>query len=166
MIRYITVSKSKTKTKWIKELRFFLSDLVLDYPMHLKWYDRISNELLVGRTREAIVVTDNDHVIAAVIIKKTNSEKKICSLKVDKAYRNRGIGSHLFEKSMEYLETDRPLFSISDTRIDEFRGIILRFGFSCEHSYVNKYKHGHTEYSFNGKLCDENKYANNQSLSA
>ena len=79
-------------------------------------------------------------------------EKKICCLRVLPKFQNRGIGIKMFIKSMEILDTDKPLLSISENNILKFKKIMDYFNFKQYEKYLGLYKENTKEISYNGYL--------------
>lgn len=80
------------------------------------------------------------------------NERKICCLRVLPEYQNLGIGVKLFIRSMERLETDKPLLSISGNNLDRFKNIMDYFNFKQYQHYPDLYRKNSEEISYNGYL--------------
>lgn len=83
---------------------------------------------------------------------KDRSERKICCLRVLPEYQNRGIGVKLFIRSMDRLETDKPLLSISSNNLNRFKNIMDYFNFKQYQHYPDLYRKNSEEISYNGYL--------------
>ena len=84
--------------------------------------------------------------------KKDASEKKICTLFVAKEYRNQGLGSLLIEEAMKYLETDKPLITISENKLPMFKNLITKYNWDLTEIALSLYSENEKEFCFNGKL--------------
>lgn len=82
----------------------------------------------------------------------SGNERKICCLRVLPEYQNLGIGVKLFIRSMERLETDKPLLSISGNNLDRFKNIMDYFNFEQYQHYPDLYRKNSEEISYNGYL--------------
>ena len=80
------------------------------------------------------------------------NERKICCLRVLPEYQNLGIGVKLFIRSMERLETDKPLLSISSNNLNRFKNIMDYFNFKQYQHYPDLYRKNSEEISYNGYL--------------
>jgi len=128
-----------------------LSNLKKDYPNFKQWYTiNVFNGLLSGN-RTLIINIVNDE-IAAISIIKNEVEKKICTIYVLSKYRRFGLGTDLFINSMDILNEDKPLFSISSKKINEFSRIIKYFGYEFTEEYSGLYIPNNKELSFNGLI--------------
>lgn len=161
---------------YLKVLGMSLSDLSKDYPDFVKWYtDKIIPGIEKGE-REIILRHQEGRVSGIAILKNTSpvndipeesnerstvlnelgssieSERKICCLRVLPEYQNRGIGVKLFIRSMDRLETDKPLLSISSNNLNRFKNIMDYFNFKQYQHYPDLYRKNSEEISYNGYL--------------
>lgn len=148
--------QSENQERVLEDVRIFLADSIYDYPRHDEWYRGIMREFSEGFDREMIVAYDGKQIAGVSILKRSPMEKKICSLRVAKEYRGNGLGTALFKRSLDYLETDKPILTVSQNKRDEFQKIFKYFGFSLERVYPGKYRAGLNEYCYNGILLPEN----------
>ena len=146
---------------YLKVLGMSLSDLSKDYPDFVKWYtDKIIPGIEKG-DREILLRHQHGRVSGIVILKNTllnedsvkdPSERKICCLRVLPEYQNQGIGVKLFIRSMDRLETDKPLLSISSNNLNRFKNIMDYFNFKQYQHYPDLYRKNSEEISYNGYL--------------
>lgn len=130
----------------------FISDSIIPYyPNGAEWLstkvfsDDPSRLLLISQLPDGLVNGFS-------ILKNDDFEKKICTLFVSPDFRGKGIGTALLDCSLDLLECNKPLITVSDELLLSFIPLFSRFGFENTTSYVDKYREGHTEYSFNGVL--------------
>lgn len=132
-----------------------LSFLRTEYPEFYSWfYDKVIPELSNGSREVFIAQTPLSFgkVNGVLVLKKTNSEKKICTLYVDKESRMNGIGQKFMNIAFNELNTDKPLITVSDTRLKEFNRLLNKFNFESVDTLPDYYAYNHTEYTFNGHL--------------
>lgn len=98
------------------------------------------------------MIQDDKDLKGVSIIKNTQEEKKICTLRVMEKYQNRGIGLRLFEKSFETLQTRFPLLSVSEEKYPDFKKIFDYYGFKLTSIKENYYRIGKKEFFFNENL--------------
>lgn len=112
------------------------------------------NTIKLRNDRNIIVAHDTYYnaYVGCIILKKTDIEKKICSVYVNDHYKHLGIGSHLFELGFDYLGTKSPLFTVNSDLYPQFRHILNKYQFRYSKMYKNYYNINATEYSFNGYL--------------
>ena len=80
------------------------------YPGYKEWFfEKQVNGCYTPNRNIIFIRTNTDEIVGFSCLKKDEEEKKICTLYVDSKYRNHGIGNLLFEESMKYLETTKPL---------------------------------------------------------
>lgn len=138
-----------------------LSFLETEYPSFKVWF---YFKVLPGiaRGERTIILNKNLSEIAGIsILKKSINENKICTLWVNKKYQAKGIGQNLLENSIEILKDGKPLISVSESRMGEFRPLLEKFNFSLKNSYLSIYKKDAFEYSFNGYLFQEKAHPKN-----
>ena len=150
------------KIRYIRKLEKFLSDLVYEYPSHNEWYNKMIISMYTNFDRDIILAVEKCDIIGVAILKKTDIEKKICTLRVDEKYQNLGIGSMLVKKSIEILETERHIITVSSDKCGEFRKLFNYFGFNIETVYYNKYRNNTAEIVYNGILLPESLLITNE----
>lgn len=158
MKQILKITNIDNFNKYIVKINDFLSDLIYEYPCHHIWFEGVVSELRDNQKNEReilFVVNDKDKIIGVSILKKTEFEKKICTLRVANEYQKRGLGTMLVKESCRLLETDTPIISVSQTRINEFIRLFKRFGFVLEKVYCGKYRPMINEYCYNGILMPE-----------
>ena len=132
-----------------------LSFLRTEYPDFYSWfYDKVVPELSNGSREVFIAQTPLSFgkVNGVLVLKNTSSEKKICTLYVDKESRMNGIGQKFMNIAFNELNTDKPLITVSDNRLKDFDGLLNKFNFESVDALPNYYTDNHTEYTFNGHL--------------
>jgi hypothetical protein len=141
----------------------FLKDLEKSYPDFDNWFYKTVAPEVKKRTgeREIIIVLSHfgkcvKQILTGIaILKKTPYEKKICAFRVHENYRFQGIGSELFEKCFEFLETRTPVITISSDRMSMFKHHIDKYNFVEKEILKDYYVKGSTEYVYNGILSDK-----------
>lgn len=127
-----------------------------EYPMFKHWYFSKVIPGIKNDYRSIIIKTDKfSQIIGLAIIKNGFYEKKICTLWVSDSYKKLGIGSELIKTSIEILESELPLITVSSSRIKEFNPIFDKFGFELIEEHNSYYKKSIPELVFNGKLTEE-----------
>ena len=132
-----------------------LSFLRTEYPdFHAWFYDKVVSGVSDNSRKIFLASTPLSFgkVNGVLILKNTNFEKKICTLYVDKESRMNGIGQKFMNISFNELNTDKPLITVSDTRLKEFDKLLNKFKFKSVDVLHNYYAYNHTEYTFNGHL--------------
>lgn len=142
----------------------YINDLESTYPNFYKWYnDKVLLELKQKPDRREILLavstvkSENVEKIKRVIsgiavLKKYEDEKKICTFRILKDFRDTGIAYKLMDESIKFLETDCPLITISDNNLKSFEKLLKFYNFQQYEKLKDYYKKGVTEYVFNGVL--------------
>lgn len=123
-----------------------------NYPDFDSW---ITHKVIPGiyEGHRTIVLEQRQNTIPGLLIlKHTDTEKKVCTLRVGLDFENKGLGVRLFELAFDILQTDKPLLSVSDDTRPKFSRLFRHFGFSQEGSYLGLYVPFREEHSFNGLL--------------
>jgi ribosomal protein S18 acetylase RimI-like enzyme len=157
-LRRLTMNEVGEKSK--EKLYNYLRDLAESYPDFDDWfYDTVIPAInLKNNTREIIIAItevekEKKYLISGIaILKKTKDEKKICTFRIHEDFRNCGIGSDLFEQCFSYLETRKPIITISQNRIEMFKSHLERYEFEETQQLNDYYKNGSIEFVFNGYL--------------
>lgn len=131
-----------------------LSNLNEDYSSFEKWYfEKVIPGIKKG-DREIIITTNDKFITGVSILKNTIDEKKICTLRVNQQFRKNGVGKVLFEKSLETLNCDSPVITVSQERVSQFSSLLNYFGFELSQVISGYYKQTSDEYVYNGVLSE------------
>ena len=110
------------------------------YPDFNVWfYDKIARR---HESEERAVFIRHMHgrIAAVAIAKRSDAERKLCTLWVDPLRRGSGIAADLGERAFEWLGTRKPLFTIPEERMAEFdppplKWSALRYGFRAKEDH-------------------------------
>jgi GNAT superfamily N-acetyltransferase len=105
----------------------------------------------LNQFRTTLYITYNGEIVAVSNLKKKN-EKKICTFYVAEEFRNMGIGTYLMEESLKWLETKKPLITISEKKLKMFKYFIDKYEWDLKIVLNNYYKENSKEYCYNGIL--------------
>jgi len=122
------------------------------YPDFERWYWESVVPGLVDGTRMIRAIRSEDRVVAVLIAKRTDEERKLCTLWVDERFAGKGFGVRLINEGRKWVGTDTPLASVPEERMGELSGILGRMGFVVTEALKSFYRPGKTEYVFNGRL--------------
>ncbi len=154
-LRYSAFS-SFEKNIYYSSIYAFVKYLNIEYPGFNKWYAGLFEKNRELKNDREIIVCQRDYNIAGVaILKSTTAEKKICTLRVARRYQRQGIGRRLMELSFEWLENDKPLFTMHSTKQREFSPLLNYYGFVLEQKKWNYYNLFSTELAYNGILPEK-----------
>lgn len=129
----------------------FLLPLSKNYPDIIGWYISKVVPGLTSGTRKLFIHRKNDKIVALGIAKKSNDERKICTVRVHPDFVGRGFGVRIFKDAMVWLETDMPHLTVSEDKLPEFNRIFDHFGFVMTSTVNGLYQRGKVEYLFNEK---------------
>jgi hypothetical protein len=121
------------------------------YPGFRSWIERKVVPGLHCDTRRLFTVMKAGRPIGIAIAKR-EEERKLCTVWVHENYRWQRVACALVEEAIDWLGTDRPLFTVPDERLSEFRGILRRRCFVHTESVADYYRPGKVEHVFNGHL--------------
>ncbi len=153
---FVNVSSLKNEDelkKKIENIYSLLSNLDEMYPDFKDWFNNKVVLQLNGKKREIITIENEltNEIMGLVILKNTEYEKKICTLKVFEEHQNKGFGRILIHKAIQFLGTTSPMITIPVERKKEFESLINEFEFNLEESH-DYYRQGKPEYVYNGRL--------------
>lgn len=141
---------------YAKKVYSFLFLLNFEYPKFTQWYNSLyKTNGLLNDEREIIICTVNRNIVGVAILKNSETEKKICTLRVLPTYQCLGIGSALLEKSFELLNNDKPLITIHISKYQSFKRLFEKYNFSLEQQMQGYYGLMRSELSYNGMLSDD-----------
>ncbi|MBY3433185.1 hypothetical protein HFN89_03180 [Rhizobium laguerreae] len=126
-----------------------ISHLSALYPDFDRWYwGKVVPESALG-TRRIDTVTRDGRVVAVAISKKTDTERKLCTLWVKEEIKGGGHGVRLIRRACEWLGTDIPHATVPEEHIHELGPVLERLGWVETGRTVSVYRPGMTEYIFN-----------------
>ena len=123
-----------------------------DYPGFRTWYyNKVKEEVGIGG-REVILAIVNNYIAGVAVLKKTATEKKICTLRVMDRFQRNGLGRTLISDSFDYLDTEAPLITTSSTRAYQFNRLFDYYGFKKYDELNGYYMQNKNEITYNGFL--------------
>jgi len=139
---------------YFRQVFDFISRSINEYPEIEAWYwDKVVHQILAGKpVIRRIESVYRDQVLAGVAILKNDpiqAERKICHLSVAQAYQSKGLGVRLFERSFEFLDTDKPFVTVSETKYPLYQRLFDHFGFELTSVRDSVYVPGIKEFGFN-----------------
>lgn len=159
-MKYVVLSNRTEpiiRAKYFSELRLFLSILEYDYPFFTSWLDKVFLELNSPKRKIILCLSNDDiHIYGVAILKDTQDEKKICTIRVERAYQNLGIGTVLVKMAQEILNCEKPLITVSEKLICDFLPFLRKFDFKLVSKVKSLYLEGHYEYFFNKEYSHTN----------
>ena len=118
------------------------------YPGFDTWFDRTVLPSL-GKDRAILLACTDDGLAGFCVLKRTSSERKICTLYVYEGFRSRGVGSALVEYALGLLDERFPLVTVPEELLPVYERFFRRFGFRLSGSRVGLYRVGKREFFFN-----------------
>jgi hypothetical protein len=102
--------------------------------------------------RAIFIETSGPSVLGIAIAKRSMLERKLCTLWVQHDARGGGVASSLANAAFDWLGTSRPLFSVPEERLSEFRSLLRSWEFVQSQALSGYYRPNKTEFVFNGIL--------------
>lgn len=145
------------KATCFNKVRHFLYDLNCDYPFFEEWLEHV---FVMTDTDERTIITcesdDGVDIYGVCIIKNTEQEKKICTLRVASDMQRRGIGTHLVSVAITLLGDDYPLITVPQKHLEPFKKFLSFFNFKVSDRVKSIYNDDAYEYYFNIPYIREN----------
>ena len=142
--------------KLIQDVLILSMQVKQDYPDYRSWFMNTQIPGLYNDTRNIIIAHINNKIVGFVSLKKTPTEKKICTFYVEKNFRRNKIGTILVEKAINYLEESRPLITIPMNKLNEFIKIGNYYNWQITDIKENLYRTTTPEVIVNGTLEEKN----------
>jgi len=134
----------------IDEVKDILDDISHLYPNFNSWLRFKFQQSNIDRgLRKILVATTSQGVVGVALLKKQNGEKKICTFFVSPSYRGLGIGSKLMHLSFAWLETEKPMITVSEERKESLDPILKKFNFCLSKTLLGYYRDNKLEYFYN-----------------
>jgi GNAT superfamily N-acetyltransferase len=122
------------------------------YPQFDEWFATKVIPGIYAGERTLLLETRDAAAVGLLIVKHTDTEKKLCTLRVRPHFESRGLGVRLFQTAFEILGTERPLLSVSQPVAPKFHRLFTHFGFAKEAVYRGRYLPMVNELAYNGLL--------------
>lgn len=121
------------------------------YPDFRRWYwGKVVPGVQTGSRRVFTSVTEGS--LSGIVIAKSETEQKICTVWVPHHFRRKKIARQLMEQAIDWLGTEKPLFTVPESRALEFESLIRHLGFDYCGSLDGYYGDERTEHVYNGKI--------------
>ncbi len=135
-----------------REALAFILPLSPDYPGIKTWFvNKVVPGLHCG-SRHLVRIERQGQIAALGIAKAEGGESKICTVRIAPELQGRGLGIRVFDELMSWLGTDRPLATVSETKLADFQRIFDHYGYRLTSVCTGLYVSGRAEYLFNEPL--------------
>ena len=129
-----------------------LADLTTYYPDFESWYwTKVVPGL--GDQSRALFVHEERGQFSVVIAKRTLGERKLCTIRTNPKLLGRRIATNLIFEAIDWLRCEKPLITVPEERLPEFKSIFGRLDFSLGQIADSYYRLDRREYIFNGKIA-------------
>ncbi len=130
-----------------------ISFLEVEYPNFKHWFfSKVIAELSAGKRSIYTEFNSRNDLMSLLILKHDGIQNKICTLWVNDNHQKEGLGSKLIETSIQKLETEHPLITVSDVRLSQFEPLLNKYNFNLHSAYESYYRQHITEFSFNEEI--------------
>jgi hypothetical protein len=130
-----------------------LAEPAAPYPEFQSWfYETLVPGINRGQRRLFIAYNCVGWIGGVVIAKRTAAERKLCTVWVSPSWRRHGIAKQLTTDALNWLGTDKPLFTVAEDRVWQFHGLLDAWDFGRPIRVPHLYRKGVSELVFNGTL--------------
>ncbi len=128
-----------------------LAHLESFYPGFSAWFAQKVIPGCVDGSRAVLAAIDTKtgRMLGVAVVKRTHSERKICTLYVRPHCAGRGYGIRLLREAMVWLDHPRPIITVGASRLQNFNPLFARYGFEITSKIDDLYIAGEPEYVFN-----------------
>jgi len=127
----------------------FIRPLSDGYPEIDRWFGRKVVPGLYDGTRKLFIHRRNGQIAALAIAKRTETELKVCTVRVAKDFIGKGLGVRLFKEAMEWLGTDKPHLTVGEDALPDFEKVFAHFGYQLTSTAKGLYHPHKVEYLYN-----------------
>jgi len=135
-----------------REALAFVLPLSPDYPEIKDWFVAKVVPGLRAGTRRLVRIDRHGKIAALGIAKAEDGEAKVCTVRIAPEFVGRGMGIRVFDDLMNWLGTNRPLATVSVTKLGDFQRIFDHYGYRMTSVCNGLYVPGRAEYLFNEPL--------------
>src|SRR5712671_3198195 len=131
--------------------------LELLYPGFVVW---LASKVIPGirdGSRRAFFYSHEEQ-FGFVIAKRSVYERKLCTVYVNEKSRRAGVASQLIAEAIQWLGQSKPMITIPEEKLEEFRSIIARREFYLTQIVDSYYRPNAREFVFNGFLPETPTY--------
>lgn len=141
---------AQVDSEWVRDL---VSNFAVYYPDIDRWFTSKVQPGLRSGSRKILVDAANGKLNALSILKKSESERKICTFWVAPTARGCGVGRRLLTSSIAWLECATPLLTVPEKEIEAFTRLLSNTGFQLTQRIPGAYRPDSIEYVFNGSIA-------------
>lgn len=141
---------AQVDSEWI---RILVSNFAVYYPDIDRWFTSKVQPGLASGSRKILVNAANGKLNALSILKKSDSERKICTFWVAPSARGNGVGRSLLMSSISWLECATPLLTVPEEQMEGFSPLLSNTSFQLTQRILGAYRPGSIEYVFNGSIA-------------
>ncbi|MCK1298145.1 N-acetyltransferase [Bradyrhizobium sp. 24] len=138
-----------TITPHENEALAFLLPLSADYPGFEDWYLTRVVPGLRNRSRQLVRIERDGSLIGVGIGKKDETESKICTVRIAESHFGRGLGLRVFDALLDWLGSDRPHLTVSESKLPAFERIFEYYKFQMTSAHTGLYVRDAVELAYN-----------------
>lgn len=131
-----------------KAIRSLLDPVSGLYPSFDAWFSFRFRRSFTSGYRIVIAAMSGSTIAGVALLKKTDSEHKICTLFVREEFRRQGAGSQLLLKAIENLQGKKIGISVAEERHQVLKGLLEKQGFSLKSEEKGYYRPDAVEYFY------------------
>ncbi len=123
-----------------------------NYPNSKEWFYNTVVKNIITNERDILFVKDNKNIVGVSCLKNNCDEKRISIFKVDKIYKE--ISTSLMDESLTVLDTNTPIISVSDERLNSLSPLFKKYNWHCMEILSDYFSNNSCEYVYNGYISD------------
>ncbi|MGN0919638.1 MAG: GNAT family N-acetyltransferase [Alphaproteobacteria bacterium] len=139
--------------KLYEDILALTSSLKETYPNYTDWYQKVFLPGLKKGERMYIIAKEKEQLAGCALIKKTNEERKICTLFVAPEFRKQGVAKCLIKAAVNKLGK-QPLITVSSKNITPLKPLLGKMGFHLSRTKKSAYNPKDTEFYFNDEKSE------------
>ena len=134
-IERLSKFKNDDFKKLANEIYNVSKNIIKDYPNYKEWYWNVNIPRVINNSGDIFFIRENNKIIALSSLKKTD-EYKICTIYIEKHYRNKHIGMKLMEEITKYFGINNPLITFYEDKYPLFLPFIKKYNWKLTRKVI------------------------------
>ena len=132
----------------LSTLNTILKNVAPLYPNFNSWLNFTFRRNISQGERSVLLANDGSNILGISLLKHTDCENKISTFFIPEQYRAMNVGNDLMSKSLEILNSNDSIITVSDERHQDLKPLLQSHKFKLSHSQDSLYRNGVAEHIY------------------